>query len=148
MFRSLVMTVVLAAASTIHADPVYVTAEGAIRGYDPVAYHLDGKAVRGRADIVHQWQGAEWHFANEKNRALFAADPDAYAPRYGGFCAFGTSRGYQVSTQPEAFSIVDGALYLNYSLAVQETWNKDQPGYIRKADEHWPGLVDTPYEPE
>lgn len=148
MIRTIVMTVALTAATILHADPVFVTGEGAIRGYDPVAYHLDGKAVRGREDIVHEWQGAEWHFASERNRELFAADPDAYAPRYGGFCAFGTSRGYQVSTQPEAFSIVDGALYLNYSLAVQETWNKDQPGYIRKADEHWPGLIDTPYEPE
>ena len=148
MIRTIVMTVALAAASILHADPVFVTEEGAIRGYDPVAYHLDGKAVRGREDIVHDWQGAEWHFASERNRELFAADPDAYAPRYGGFCAFGTSRGYQVSTQPEAFSIVDGVLYLNYSLAVQETWNKDQPGYIGKADEHWPGLIDTPYEPE
>jgi hypothetical protein len=148
MFRTIVMTVALAAAGAVHADPVFVTEEGAIRGYDPVAYHLDGQAVRGRDDIVHSWQGAEWHFADEKNRDLFAADPDAYAPRYGGFCAFGTSRGYQVSTQPEAFSIVDGALYLNYNTDVQQTWNKDQPGYIRLADEHWPGLVDTSYMPE
>ena len=148
MFRTILFSLILAAAHTVHADPVFVTDEGAIRGYDPVAYHTVGKPVQGRADITYVWQEAEWHFASEANRSLFAADPDKYAPRYGGYCAFGTSRGYKVSTQPEAFSIVDGILYLNYSMAVGNTWDKDRPGYIRKADENWVSLRDEPYEPE
>lgn len=148
MFRTILFSAALVAACAVQADPVFVTEAGAIRGYDPVAYHREGQPVQGRDDIVHVWEDAEWHFASEENRDLFAADPDAYAPRYGGYCAFGTSRGYKVSTQPEAFSIVDGGLYLNYSVEVQKTWNQDRPGYIRKADANWPGLRDAPYEPE
>ena len=128
------------------ADEVFVTADGAIRGYDPVAYHTRAKPVPGRADITLTWNGATWRFASEANRTLFAADPERYAPRYGGFCAYGTSRGYKVSTDPQAFAIVDGRLYLNYSLPVQKTWNEDRPGHIRKADEQWRMLEHAAYE--
>jgi hypothetical protein len=127
------------------ADEVFVTAEGAIRGYDPVAYHTKGKPVRGLATITTQWNGASWRFATIANRDRFAADPERYAPRYGGYCAYGTSQGYKVATDPAAFSIVDGRLYLNYSKPVQFTWNLDRPGYITKANGNWIGLEHTPY---
>jgi len=129
-------------------DPVFTTEAGAIRGYDPVAYHVEGRPVRGKPDILFVWQDAEWHFSNTANRDTFAANPEKYAPRYGGFCAYGTSRGYKVSTQPEAFAIVGGALYLNYDLDVQKTWNKDRPGYIEQADANWVTLKGEAYEPE
>lgn len=149
MFRSLFFAGLFACAGLAVADDaVFTTEAGAIRGYDPVAYHVEGKPVRGKPDITFMWQDAEWHFATTENRDTFAANPEKYAPRYGGFCAFGTSRGYKVSTQPEAFSIIDGALYLNYNVEVQKTWNKDRPGYIKKADANWATLKDEPYEPE
>src|SRR5687767_3169286 len=123
--------VLLAAAflsgGAVHAaDRVFETADGAIRGYDPVAYHTEGKPVPGAPGITHEWDGATWHFASEANRARFAADPARYAPRYGGYCAYGTSQGYKVSIDPAAFAIVDGVLYLNHNPAVQKTWNGDR----------------------
>jgi hypothetical protein len=127
------------------ADEVFVTAEGAIRGYDPVAYHTEARAVPGSAAITHVWNGATWRFASRANRDRFAADPARFAPRYGGFCAYGTAQGYKVSTDPEAFAIVDGALYLNYSKSVQATWNRDRPGYILKADRQWTVLEHAAY---
>jgi hypothetical protein len=130
------------------ADEVFVTAEGAIRGYDPVAYHTQSKAVPGLRSITHAWNGATWRFANQANRDLFAADPERYAPRYGGYCAYGTSRGYKVSTDPQAFAIVDGKLYLNYNLPVQATWNQGRREHIRKADEQWKALEHAAYEAE
>ena len=77
----------------------------------------------------------------------FAADPERYAPRYGGFCAYGTSRGYKVSSDPDAFAVVDGKLYLNYSKAVQTTWQQDRAANIRKADEVWSTLEHSAYTP-
>lgn len=149
MLRSVLFICLLACSGlAIAEDPVFTTEAGAIRGYDPVAYHVEGKPVPGKPDITFVWQDAEWHFANTANRDTFAANPEKYAPRYGGFCAFGTSRGYKVSTQPEAFTIVDGALYLNYNRDVQKTWDKDRPGYIEKADANWVTLEDEVYEPE
>jgi len=145
--RALALAGLLAASSLAMADDeVFATEAGASRGYDPVAYHTEGKATPGAEAIVHRWNGATWHFASEENRDLFVANPQRYAPGYGGYCAYGTSNGYKVSTEPEAFAVVDGVLYLNYNVPVQNTWNKDRPGYIRKADGEWQSLEHEAYE--
>jgi hypothetical protein len=112
----------------------------ALDGYDPVAYFTDGKPVEGRSDITHEWNGAVWRFATTGHRDLFAADPAKYAPQYGGYCAYAVSKGYTADIDPEAWKIVDGKLYLNYDREVQELWEQDVPGFIRKADENWPRL--------
>jgi YHS domain-containing protein len=59
----------------------------AVGGYDPVAYFTEGRPVAGKSAITHQWKGAAWRFASEKNRDLFKAEPAKYAPQYGGYCA-------------------------------------------------------------
>ena len=124
-------------------EPVFSTTfGGAIRGYDPVAYFAEGRPVAGTSDHRHEWMGAVWSFASAENRAAFEADPEKYAPRYGGYCAWAVSQGYTASIDPDAWRIVDGALYLNYSLGVQERWAKDVPGNIAKADVNWPRLRD------
>jgi YHS domain-containing protein len=114
----------------------------AIRGYDPVAYFTEGKPVEGSRKFTHEWKGATWRFSSAQNRDAFAAAPDKFAPQYGGYCAYGVANGYTVSTVPEAWSVVDGKLYLNYSLGVRADWLKDVPGYIRKADGNWPKALE------
>jgi hypothetical protein len=109
--------------------PVYADSAGAIRGYDPVAYFAEGRPVKGL------------RFASAQNRERFAADPQKYAPQYGGYCAYGVANNYAVSVDPAAWRIVDGKLYLNYSKGVQADWNRDIPGYIGKADANWPGAL-------
>ncbi|MEO0756665.1 MAG: YHS domain-containing (seleno)protein [Cyanobacteria bacterium J06648_16] len=113
----------------------------AIRGADPVAYFTEGEYVPGAAEFTHDWQGATWQFASAENRDAFAADPEAYAPEYGGFCAWAVSQGQTASIEPTAWKIVDGKLYLNYSDGIQKRWAKDIPGNIAKADENWPGVL-------
>lgn len=113
----------------------------AIRGYDPVAYFVSGGPRLGRPDITAQHGGATWRFADAANRAAFVADPERYVPAYGGYCAYGVARGVLVKIEPEAWSIRDGRLYLNYDLPVRETWLGDPAGYIVKADDQWPALV-------
>lgn len=112
----------------------------AIRGYDPVAYFREGKPHLGSPEFAAQHDGATWWFASAEDKALFVADPEKYMPAFGGFCAYGTSRGYLVKIEPEAWSIVDGRLYLNYDLGVRDTWAKDPKGYIAKANANWPKL--------
>ena len=133
-------TAVAHAASTINQS---LFGGVAIEGADPVAYFLEGRAVAGSSDFTHDWDGAEWHFASAANRDAFAADPDRYAPRYGGYCAWAVSKGSTAGIDPEAWTIVDGALYLNYSKSVQATWAKDIPGNIAKADTNWPGVLNN-----
>lgn len=113
----------------------------AIRGTDPVAYFVEGKVVPGTSEYESEWNGATWRFANAENLALFVEDPEAYAPQYGGYCAQALSEGNVVSTDPEAWKIVDGKLYLNYSPEVQEQWVQDIEGNIELADDMWPDVL-------
>jgi hypothetical protein len=137
---------VLASNAALAADEVFATADGAIRGYDAVAYHTEKRAVAGDASITHEWNGATWRLASTANRDAFAAQPERYAPRFGGYCAYGTAQGYKVSVDPAAFAIVDGALYLNYDADVQKMWDEDRPGYIATAGTKWKTLHDDAYE--
>ncbi len=113
----------------------------AINGYDPVAYFTMSKPVEGNADFSSQWNDATWYFTSAENKAMFDASPEKYAPQYGGYCAYAVSTGATASTVPEAWSIVDGKLYLNYSLGVRTRWQSDTAGYIEKADKNWPGVL-------
>ncbi len=110
----------------------------AIRGYDPVAYFMDHKPVKGSPDFTVEHRGSTFHFVSASNRDAFAANPEKFLPQYGGFCAFGMAKGYKATTDPAAYTIVGGRLYLNYSLSVRELWQEDIPGNIRKADANWP----------
>lgn len=112
----------------------------AIEGTDPVAYFTQSRVVTGAEDFALTWRNAQWRFSSEENLALFQADPEAYAPQYGGYCAWAVSRGYTAEIDPEAWRIVDGKLYLNYSKDVQKDWEEDVPGNIEKGDTNWPGL--------
>lgn len=109
----------------------------AIGGYDAVAYFLEQKPVKGLEQITFTWNDAVWLFASEKNRDSFRLNPEKFAPQFGGYCAYGMSRGYKAPTSADAFSIVDGKLYLNYNTNVRNEWNKDQTGYIEKAVKNW-----------
>jgi len=113
----------------------------AIRGYDPVAYFRDGGPRQGKAEFSVRHGGASWRFASAEHKALFEADPQRYLPAYGGFCAYGTSRGYLVKIEPEAWSIVDGRLYLNYDHGVRATWAGRTKTYIARAEGSWPRLT-------
>ena len=129
-------------AAAAEEDPVFTTRSNlAIRGYDPVAYFTDEKAVKGSRDFTHGWQEADWRFANAENRDLFAADPEKYAPQYGGYCAWAVSRNYTAPTDPDAFTLVDGKLYLNYNAKVMEQWLEDRDANIESADKNWPAVL-------
>ncbi len=85
--------------------------------------------------------GAKWHFASAENRDLFIRNPEEYAPKYGGYCAFAVSVGTTADIDPEEWNIVAGKLYLNLSKKIRDKWSKDIPGNIKKADENWPNML-------
>lgn len=125
------------------ATPVFTDRGLAIRGHDPVAYFRDGRPVRGLAAFTYEWQGVTWRFATIANRDAFAADPDRYAPQFGGFCAFAVAHGYHAPIDPTAWKIVDGRLYLNFDRATQRRWEADIPGFIARGEAHWPAVAET-----
>lgn len=121
-------------------ETTYQSSGTAINGYDPVAYFTQKKPVKGDAAYSYNWDGAEWRFSSTENLATFTANPEKYAPKYGGYCAYAVSRGYTAPTDPEAWTVVDGALYLNYSKGVRSRWQSDQAANIVVGDKNWPGL--------
>lgn len=128
----------------LRADaPVFFSGgDSAINGYDTVAYFTLGEPVRGRTEISVMWKGAVWQFANQANREAFEANPWAFAPQYGGYCAYGVSLGYRDSTEPGAWYITDGKLYLINALYVRAIWKLDVAGNIIRADANWPGVLE------
>jgi len=132
----------LAAAPVIFAGSVTMPVSQdeygiAIKGYDPVAYFLKGRPVKGDPSYQFVWQDARWHFTNADYRDKFATAPERYAPQYGGFCAIGLSVDVVAGADPQVFKIIDGKLYLGYDRSALKKLEKDPAGSIRKADTNW-----------
>lgn len=129
-------------AATDENVPVYTESGVAIRGTDPVAYFTQAKPVQGSAEFAAEFQGATWHFSSDENRDTFLTNPEKYAPAYGGYCAYALSLGtHKVETDPKAWSIVDGRLYLNKTTVVRSIWETDIPGNIVKSEGNWAMLL-------
>jgi YHS domain-containing protein len=116
----------------------------AVGGYDPVAFFTAGKPTPGKTEFTHDHDGAVWRFATAESREAFKADPAKYAPQYGGYCAWAISQGYTAKGDPNAWSIVNGKLYLNYNKAVQKGWEESKAVNIKKGDANWPTVLDKP----
>jgi YHS domain-containing protein len=109
----------------------------AINGYDTVAYFTDGKATKGKQEFTFSWNDTQWHFVSAGHRDLFAANPEKYAPQFQGFCAASLTRGNFKVTDPEAWAIVDGKLYLTSSKEFARKFQTNPAENIEKAEETW-----------
>ena len=134
--------VVLFVSTSQAADPVYQNGGVAVGGFDVVSYHRMQNPVEGSSDLTHEWQGVTWRFADETNLRLFQGDPEKFAPKYGGYCAYALARGALAPTDPEAWTIYHGKLYLNFSKAVREKWLADVANHVATADNNWPAILD------
>lgn len=123
-------------------SPIYNSDSGtAVRGFDVVAYFTQDLAVPGNPDHAVMWKGAVWRFVSTENRETFEANPRAYAPQYGGYCAFALAQGHIEKADPEAWQIHDGKLYLIHNHAVREIWTRDIPGHVIQANTYWPHIL-------
>jgi YHS domain-containing protein len=117
---------------------IFVSGGKAIKGYDPVAFFKQSKPVKGVDSLSYSWKDATWLFASREDLEAFKANPEKYAPQYGGYCAYGASEGHKAPTQTDTWTVANGKLYFNYNLKVKEMWTKDQPKLIQVADQKWP----------
>jgi YHS domain-containing protein len=116
---------------------VQKTGDLAVSGYDPVAYFAGAAAV-GNADYTTQWQGATWRFASAENKAMFEATPETYAPQFGGFCSYASSKGFTATIDPMAFLVNEGKLYLFNDAKMRDNFVAEIPdGVIAKAQGNW-----------
>lgn len=117
---------------------VNAPAGDAIGGYDPVAYHQSGRAAKGQAMYAVDWRGARWLFATAENQALFMANHEKYAPQFGGFCAYAASKGFTAKTEPDAWRIEQGRLYLFNDQSVRDAWVSElKQGVIGRGENAW-----------
>ena len=140
LFASLMVSIAtLPAKSLINVDSTGV----GIKGYDPVAYFTDQSAIKGDPALRSTNAGVISLFATRDHQQSFDEDPSKYIPAFGGFCAYGVSRGVVIPIDPTAFQIIDGHLLLQYSKAIMKKFNQDPAGNLGKAQSNWPGLVDS-----
>jgi len=137
-----VLLILLFGTAFCQKEQVYQTKAGAISGYDPVAYFTDGQAVKGEKSLSYDWEYASWYFASTENLETFKADPEQYAPQYGGYCAYAVANGYTAKSDPDAWKIVDGKLYLNYDKNIRKKWEAQQAEFIKSGDANWPKVLE------
>ncbi len=118
-------------------DPVNAADGVALKGYDPVAYFTSGDAREGTEQYGHRWKGATYRFSSAENLELFKAEPQKYAPRYGGYCAIAMAHNRIADIDPERWTIVDGKLYLNSNRFGHALWSVNKSRNIRSGDENW-----------
>lgn len=144
--KSLFITILIASLAFSCNDtkrPIFTTEEGAIKGYDPVAYFSVGMPVKGKKEYTCKWMESMWYFASDENRQIFESNPDKYAPQYGGYCAYGVAMGELYKVEPDSWGIVDGKLYLNFDSDIQKDWQADQNNFITQGDLNWPKIKEA-----
>lgn len=133
---------ITAPAAFADSDPVYTSWRNndAVGGYDTVSF-FSGKPQQGSEAFQTLYKGARWSFATQANLDLFLANPEAFAPQYGGYCAWAAAQGKLAKGSPKHWHVRDGRLFLNFNARVQKDWNTDIAGFIEKADARWPNLL-------
>jgi YHS domain-containing protein len=128
--------------ATSPAEIVNATAAGiAVDGFDTVAYFKLGHPVKGRPEHSVVYKGVRWLFATPEHRNAFAADPERYAPKYNGFCAVAVSEGAAAEVDfVDGWTIVDGALFLNWSAAVKRIFLRELSDRLPASRRNWPDL--------
>jgi YHS domain-containing protein len=144
--------ILLALGFFLCASPVFAAGEKALvnvdthgvalQGCDPVAFFTQHKPVHGTAQLESTYHTAIYYFASAEDKAAFDKDPAKYEPQFGGFCAYGVSRGKTVEIDVNAFQIVNGRLLMQYDTDIRDTFNEDTKGNLKLADQKWPALVD------
>ena len=134
----------LGSAGQLHAQAKNIEKSGrALQGYDPVAFFTDGKPVKGDANISSKIGNATYYFATLEHKSSFEKEPVKYEPQFGGYCAYGVSKGALVKIEVGAFQIVDGRLLLQYDTGVRDKFNKDKAANLKTADAMWPTVSKT-----
>ncbi len=110
----------------------------AAAGYDVVSYQTESRPVKGIKAHRSRWSGVEWHFSSRDNKLLFDSDPERYAPKYGGYCAYAVMKGVTADVDPLIWHVQNDELYFFASDAPRESWvGSIVNGAIKTSDQNW-----------
>ena len=144
------VTLSFAALATVAAQPataapapeINAPTDGlAVGGYDPVAYFSSGKPMPGSAHYQLRYKGAVWRFSSSESLKAFLDRPEAYAPQFGGYCAWAVSQHYLAPGDPTQWKVVGGKLYLNANARAKQLWEADQAAAIVRGHANWPAVL-------
>lgn len=143
LFIAALAAVLIWAPVSTRAEPsIFSAREGiAIGGYDVVAFFDAQRAISGSAEHALMWKGVVWHFASDDNQARFEANPRAYAPVFGGYCAYAISQGYLAPGNPELWVMEGGQLFLLNNERVHTAWQGDREDLMQVAQDNWPAVL-------
>jgi YHS domain-containing protein len=141
--------IVVASSSAVAGPDSLVPAVNAsdgigLKGYDPVAYFVNGQPTKGAEQYSFTWTGTTYRFASEENLNRFKADPQKYLPQYGGYCAYAMSLNRIADIDPSRWAVVDGKLYLNNGFVAEKLWSLNKSKDIESADRNWPQYPKQP----
>ena len=119
----------------------------ALKGYDPVAYFTEKRAVAGSSQYRHEWDGAIYQFVSARHLDLFKGEPDRYLPQYNNWCAASVAKGAKVHANPEYWLVVDDRLYLFGGPIGPSLMNKDPTAMKSQADDNWSKVSKLPDPP-
>ena len=120
------------------AHKLNLDASGVIlKGYDPVAYFTEKKAVQGSPKYQSKYKGAIYYFSSAANLATFKKSPSKYVPQYGGFCANGMANRKASDIDPTVFFVLKGKLYVCASPEAERQFRSKEAANIKKADQNW-----------
>lgn len=142
-FLSFISLALLSLSVLADEGPTYTNKKGiAIKGYDTVAYFTQNAAVAGSDEFKTEWNHATWLFSSQEHKDLFEANPEKYAPQFGGYCAYAVAKDSFAKIDPSQFTVLDGKLYLNFNARINKKWLKNRDQFIIDANENWPGLLE------
>ena len=110
-------------------------------GYCPVAYLVMEKAVEGDAKYSSTYEGETYYLANADAKKMFDAEPEKYLPKYDGYCATAVAMDELMESDPQLFSVYDGATYLFSNQMAKESFDKDPQMTIKNANKNFESLV-------
>lgn len=143
-FLTMAMAVFLLSApgETRAESPIFSARDGiALGGYDVVAFFEQQRAIAGDQDHALMWKGVVWHFVSAQNQSRFEANPRAYAPVFGGYCAYAMSQGYLAPGDPQLWLVEEGQLYLLNNSSVHRVWQQERGDLLAQAQGHWPAVL-------
>ena len=120
--------------SIINADP---HGRITLQGHDPVAFHVEGKPIKGEPTLAVKYQGYTYLFSSDVNKAMFEEQPEKYLPAYGGYCAYGVSLNVLAPVDIDTWEIITGRLHLQFSQATRQKFDENRDECIQQADENW-----------
>ncbi len=143
VYATVLLTAILSGCGTPYATVANRQGEPVVLlGHDPVAYFKQGAPARGKPDIKVALPDRTYYFANAENKAVFEADPTRYEPQYGGFCASGAAFAIKLGSDPGAWQIHQGRLFIFGDELGKAAWTVDPVWNVDHADRLWPGMKD------